>query len=577
MKEELIKFIEENSLSPFVDSKTSLKVNINNIFKTRDAQQIKNKTCSQIAHFFAFPETSNLLNFFPFNPSKDEISKRQNFFKQIKEMGRKDNSFLKQLMTPRPWWKPKYDVVVITEDAETFNQLKEQNIPIQMILSETDVSLLESRDIVQIINCPDYGIALESLEQSVFLKTTEEVYLEKHLEQLSGWKSNLEILNENNLDNNLKTLVSELLPLLSLTSKEQEEVLTKDEAELKIEEINKKISEEVKKLTLTGDSLVSILNKEAIPEEIKRVMHKAIEESGLSLNVVNLELPVSLDYEQLDLLIQKQNHNQYANIAENIKSQATLLKKIPEQLKRLKQELIYFDFVTGISQFIKEEMNFPETSENFYIQNSKNLFLSTPQPISFGLDNSYKCSILTGANSGGKTTLIEHLLQLITLQQLGLPVFGEVFSPIFSEVYYFAKNKGSASKGAFETLLSQMSSINPGSRSLILADEIEAVTEPGVAGHIISATADYFIKLNCFLVIATHLGHEIKNILPEKTRIDGIEAKGLDKNFNLIVDHNPVLGKLAHSTPELIVERMASSERKDYFIHLNNWLKEKKN
>jgi dsDNA-specific endonuclease/ATPase MutS2 len=62
--------------------------------------------------------------------------------------------------------------------------------------------------------------------------------------------------------------------------------------------------------------------------------------------------------------------------------------------------------------------------------------------------------------------------------------------------------------------------------------------------------------------------------MPEKTRIDGIEAKGLDENFELIVDHNPVLGRLANSTPELIVEKMASSQKLDYFIYLNDYLKE---
>ena len=76
-------------------------------------------------------------------------------------------------------------------------------------------------------------------------------------------------------------------------------------------------------------------------------------------------------------------------------------------------------------------------------------------------------------------------------------------------------------------------------------------------------------------MIATHLGYEIKDVLPEKARIDGIEAKGLDENFNLIVDHNPVLGRLAHSTPELIVEKMANSNDSEYFKHLNRNLKEK--
>ena len=223
----------------------------------------------------------------------------------------------------------------------------------------------------------------------------------------------------------------------------------------------------------------------------------------------------------------------------------------------------------------EEQMQFPEYSNLLSIFESKNIFLANPQPINFELNSNYKCSILTGANSGGKTTLIEHLIQLISLSNLGLPVYGNLKLPLFEEIYYFAKNKGSASKGAFETLLTQMSKIQPGNKTLILADEIEAVTEPGVAGNIISATAEYYINQNCFLVIATHLGHEIQKVLPPFTRIDGIEAKGLTDNFELIVDHNPVLGRLAHSTPELIVEKMANSEQKEYFKFLNNYLKNK--
>ena len=102
--------------------------------------------------------------------------------------------------------------------------------------------------------------------------------------------------------------------------------------------------------------------------------------------------------------------------------------------------------------------------------------------------------MLTGANSGGKTTLLEHVIQLVVMFQLGLPNHGPVSLPIFTDLYYFAKTKGSTSKGAFETLLTQMSKIKPGKSTLILADEIEAVTEPGVAGKIIAATSKYFIE-----------------------------------------------------------------------------------
>ena len=118
-----------------------------------------------------------------------------------------------------------------------------------------------------------------------------------------------------------------------------------------------------------------------------------------------------------------------------------------------------------------------------------------------------------------------------------------------------------------------MSKIKAGKKTLILADEIEAVTEPGVAGKIIAATCEYFINLDSYLVIATHLGYEIQTCLPKKARIDGIEAKGLDNEFNLIVDHNPVIGRLAHSTPELIVEKMSKTFNEEYFKFLNEKIK----
>jgi len=571
MKKELINFIRENNLSPFNNQKTQLKLNNESFFKTRDAKSVHNKVLAKISSHFIFPDTSNLLNFFSFTGDINQVMQRQNFFKEITRES--ENNFLKNLAMPKSWWKPRYDVVIVTEDTNTFNELKNKNCPVQLIISETDVSLLESRDIVQVIDCDEYGRALESLPQSVFLNSIEEAYVERYVETLSGWQNNLELLNEAKLNENLHYLIEKLNPLLKLTGDEQSKVITKEEAEEKLEIINKNVSLGIKDLMISGESLVEMFSKGNLPEEIKKEVQNQIKESNLPFEILQIGVPVKLDEEELDKTIQRQNANEYTNIAEQIKNYAQELKEIPRMLETLANNLILFDFISGISKFIKDKTTFPEMAEEFVISNSKNIFLDNAHPICFNLNRKEKCSILTGANSGGKTTLIEHIIQTISLFNLGLPVNGEIKMPLFSEIYYFAKNKGSMSKGAFETLLSQMSKINPGNKTLILADEIEAVTEPGVAGNIISATAEYYIKKDCFLVIATHLGHEIKNTLPEFSRIDGIEAKGLTEDFELIVDHNPVLGRLAHSTPELIVEKMAKLENTDYFNYLNDFLK----
>ena len=574
MKQEILKFIENNNLSPFNQTKTQIKSN-NSIYKTTDAKRVHNKTLQTISQNFIFPDTANLLQLFSFTNSPQEILSRQKFFKEILSNKELNNNFLNSIKKPKSWWKPRYDVVVVTEDADTFTKLKEKNCPVQMITSEQDAVLLESREIVQVLNCPEFEIALESLPQAIFLKSIDEAYLERHLETFSGYIKIIEELKQNNLTQELKEITEQLAPLIELTNDGESNSIDPDKITSKIIEANEIIQEKIKELNIQGFQLIEILSKGKLPEEIKKVIHETIEELEIPKNILEISIPLKLDEEELENLIQKQNSNEFSELAEEIKEHSNELKQIPKKLKDLHNQLLLLDFIAGINKFVKEDYNFPQTSEELLIENTNNIFLENPQPISFNLSNEIKASILTGANSGGKTTLIEHIIQLISLTQIGLPTSGNNTIPLFEEVYYFAKNKGSDLKGAFETLLTQMSKINPGNKTLILADEIEAVTEPGVAGNIIAATTDYYIKQNCYLIIATHLGHEIQKILPQNSRIDGIEATGLTEKFELIVNHNPVLNKLAHSTPELIVEKMANKEQKPYFNFLNDFLKNK--
>lgn len=576
MENQLLNFIQENNLSPFNKFKTPIKNNNQSIYSTRDAKIIHNKVIQKISANFVFSDTSNLFNIFDFSNNLSEIKQRQEFFKKIQLSGKKQNEFLKKLTKPKEEWSPKYDILVVTEDGDIFNELKKRNCPCQLLISENDLTPLKEIDLVQVLECNEFGSALESLSQAVFLNSIEEAYLERYLEILSAWKNNITILNSIETNDKIKEILNQLSSHLELIQDKKTGVLSIEEIENLVEQINERVNQEIRKLTISGDSIVALLHKKSMPEELKSVLEFAVVESGLPRRILNIEIPVSIDMEELEKFLKEQNSSEFSIASEKIKNNANKLIQIPNNLQELSNNLILYDFISGISQFVSDEMQFPCFSEELYLKNSKNIFLEKPQPVSFYLNEETKCSILTGANSGGKTTLIEHIIQLISLSYLGLPVYGEVKIPFFTDVYYFAKNKGSLNKGAFETLLTQMSGIKPGNKTFILADEIESVTEPGVAGNIIASTADYYIRQNCFLLIATHLGYEIQKILPYKTRIDGIEAKGLDQNFELIVDHNPVLGKLANSTPELIVEKMANNEKTPYFIFLNEFLKNKK-
>ncbi len=568
MQKDLINYIKENNLSPFNKQKTPIKPNDKSIFKTKDAKLTFNRIITKLSENFVFPDTQNIWNFFNFTDNIDEIIKRQDFFKSINKI---DNLFLKQLKTPKQTWKPKYGIIVVTEDETTLIELKKLNCPVQFLNSQYDIEGLDNYDIVQAIDCEQFSGLLEQLPQSVFLNSLDEVYLERFLELLSSWKDNINILNQNQTNEEIKNIVDILFPLLKLTDEKASKIIARNEVERAIEMINQEIELKLKEMSISGLSLFSMLSKGKLPEDLEKIIITAIKNANLPQELFNQNIPVTIDEQTLDEIIKEQNANLHTCIAEEIKKHSEELRQIPQKLNSLSNYLMLFDFLSGLSNTLKED-EFPQLSEELAFIESENLFLNQAQPISFYLTPDKRCSILTGANSGGKTTLIEHIIQLITLFQFGLPCKSTKL-PIFSDIYYFAKNKGGTGKGAFENLLSQMDKIKPGKKTLILADEIESVTEPGVAGKIISATAEFFIEKGCFLVIATHLGQEIQKALPNNARIDGIEAKGLDEYYELIVDHNPVLGKLASSTPELIIEKMANITKTDYLNYIYNKLK----
>ncbi|MSS75057.1 hypothetical protein EXS73_02490 [Candidatus Pacearchaeota archaeon] len=572
MEEVLDAYCSEYGLSPFHDTKSPSRTSTG-LYKTSDGRATHTKVINTLSKQFVFSDTSALWGCFQLTQSQSELERRQAFFGSL-HVGVRD--FLPELSLGKVSWRPPYGVVVVTEDEKIFTQLKELGCPVKYLITEYDVQSLEVYDVVQVIGCDQYYQTLERLPQTVFLESIEEVYLERHVELLSRWTTILEQLAPFALGGKVGSVVGQLVPLLVLTKQNVQETVSLASFEDGIERINTTISTRMRDLVLTGDALLALVQKEKLPPQLQTLVREAIASSGLPGQICSDTIPVRLNEPEADRLLKKYQATQFISIAEAIRKQSTLVMQIPALLASLERALIVYDFCTGVVFYTSSTTGFPTIGPQCKLIDAKNIFLSAPQPITFLLDAGTRASLLTGANSGGKTTLLEHVTQLVSLHQLGLPVKGIVELPLFTEVYYFAKNKGSMNKGAFETLLTQLASISPGTQTLILADEIEAVTEPGVAGLLICATVQYFVEKGCFMVIATHLGQEIQHTIPAGSRIDGIEAKGLDANFDLIIDHAPVLGRLANSTPELIIERMAKTQSAPYFAFVHQYLLTKK-
>ena len=129
-----------------------------------------------------------------------------------------DNSLLKGLKEPKPFWNPDYDIVVVTEEDSTFKALKDLGCNVRFIVNEQDIIELEDQDTIQVLDCDNFTQALERLPQTIFLKSLDEAYLERHIRTLSGWMPNLNILGSIDLPQNINSLIIELKSLFFIFS-----------------------------------------------------------------------------------------------------------------------------------------------------------------------------------------------------------------------------------------------------------------------------------------------------------------------------------------------------------------------
>ncbi|WP_135806487.1 MutS-related protein [Halorussus marinus] len=167
-----------------------------------------------------------------------------------------------------------------------------------------------------------------------------------------------------------------------------------------------------------------------------------------------------------------------------------------------------------------------------------------------------RVAVLTGANSGGKTTLLETLCQCALLAQMGLPVPAERAAISLSDDIVFHRRHASFNAGVLEsTLRSIVPPLTGGENTLMLVDEFEAITEPGSAADLLHGLVRLTVDRGALGVFVTHLADDLKP-LPEKARKDGIFAEGLDDDLELEVDYQPRFGTVGRSTPEFIVSRL---------------------
>ena len=207
------------------------------------------------------------------------------------------------------------------------------------------------------------------------------------------------------------------------------------------------------------------------------------------------------------------------------------------------------------------------------VRNARNLFVDAVQPITYGVGShgltgtpranspptGDRVTVLTGANSGGKTTLLETLSQVALLTAMGLPVPADEAEVGLFDTIVFHRRHASFNAGVLEsTLKSIVPPLTTGGKTLMLVDEFEAITEPGRAADLLNGLVSLTVDQSALGVYVTHLADDLSP-LPETARIDGIFAEGLTQELELQVDYQPRFGTVGKSTPEFIVSRLVAN------------------
>ena len=369
---------------------------------------------------------------------------------------------------------------------------------------------------------------------------------------------------------NKESVLGDIIPII-------DELNIIDKREVDIEELvislkdemDEELEKSIKTIDLEGDEILNLLNNN-FPPKISKIFDEIIskrkdiirEKTGINFDPYLRTYPIQIDENEIQRVTLEQSSKKENDIFDIKKSAAIQLNSIKERAIEEVEDAIRFDYEFSLGSFAYEYgLCRPEFSDEIKLTGALHLELALKkdedyvQTVDYQLTKDENIALLTGANSGGKTTLLETLTQISIMAQMGLPVSADGAEiKLFDEIYHFSK-KRSLDAGAFESFLNVFIPIvTTNSEKLVLLDELEGITELDAAVKIISTFIDMIKESNSYGVIVTHMARELMNYTD--IRVDGIEAKGLDEDYNLIVDRTPKMNFLAKSTPELILKRI---------------------
>ena len=288
---------------------------------------------------------------------------------------------------------------------------------------------------------------------------------------------------------NKESVLGEIIPII-------DEVNIIDKREVDIEKLVYSLKEDmddeleksIKQVDLEGDEILNLLNNN-FPPKIKKIFDEIInkrkeiiyEKTGIRFDPFLRKYPIEIDDTEIERIILEQSSKKENDIFDIKRNAAIELNSIKEKAIKEVEDVIKFDYEFSLGSFAYEyDLCRPEFSEEIELNGALHLELALKkdkdqiQKVDYKLTQDENIALLTGANSGGKTTLLETLTQISIMAQIGLPVSADSAKiKLFDEIYHFSK-KRSLDAGAFESFLNVFIPIvTTDSEKLVLLDELE--------------------------------------------------------------------------------------------------------
>ncbi|MFO8052083.1 MAG: hypothetical protein R6V01_10375, partial [Thermoplasmatota archaeon] len=478
--------------------------------------------------------------------------------------------------------------ILVVEDEEAFDGVKEKGLDSRcLVIPPEELTTMLEGTIVLIHNRREMDEERLPIVSSVhYSRPSYEMVPETVLQELMPLRERMEAVGELRGVFSLPTISTRAVELMDELSSLENRIDEPSEIREQIysirEELNTSLEGEISHLTLSGEDALSILSKRE-PDKLKSIyfQHARLaaemvkERLNIRADLFRIQYPVEVDEEALERIIQGIGSRAKEKLFEEKVRAARELISLKEGILEEQKWAVDLDLDLGMACFVSDLdlRPFNVSADGFSVKGAGELMLRRTgelQPVDYHLggEGGSRSVLLTGANSGGKTTLLMTVAQIVVMANMGLPVPAEeAMVPPISRLYIYRPGRR-MDAGGLENFLRELLplSLDVNDRSMVLADELEAMTELEAASRIIGVFVGELERRGSYSIIVTHMADEVLRFVD--CRVDGIEARGLDDDQNLIVDRTPRIGHHARSTPELIIRRLearAKGREKEIF------------